>query len=88
MGGMELVNVISVQPVGGYTLRLGFSDGTIGDVDLSDELWGEMFEPLRDSKVFAQVRVDDEIGTIVWPNGADLDPESLYATARRIEAAG
>ena len=66
----------------GYHVRLTFDDGTIGDVDLGDLAErGGVFEPLRDPGFFAQVRVDSELGTIVWPNGADLDPCGLYADA-------
>jgi hypothetical protein len=61
-----------------FTLRIEFSDGSIRDVDLSDDLRGEMFEPLRDPTVFAQVRVNRDTGTIEWPNGADLAPEFLH----------
>jgi Protein of unknown function (DUF2442) len=61
-----------------YILRLGFSDGTSRDVDLEPELWGPIFEPLRDSETFRQVVVDHELGTIVWPNGADVDPDVLH----------
>jgi hypothetical protein len=60
-------------------LRLGFDDGTTREVDLEDAIWGPVFEPLRrDPEFFRQVRVDDELGTIVWPNGADMDPDVLY----------
>jgi hypothetical protein len=61
-----------------FTLRIEFSDGSIRDVDLSDELQGEVFEPLRDPTVFRQVRVNPETRTIEWPNGADLAPEFLH----------
>jgi hypothetical protein len=73
-----LVHVTSVKALGGYRLRLRFEDGTTGDVDLGDELWGPMFEPLKDPALFAQVYVDEACGTIVWPNGADFAPEWLY----------
>jgi hypothetical protein len=75
----SLPHVTSVEPLDGYRLRLTFDDGVVGVVDLSEELWGPMFEPLRDPTVFAQVRVDVEMGTVVWPNGADLDPCTLHA---------
>jgi hypothetical protein len=67
-----------VEPLAGFVLRLGFDDGTSREIDLEAELWGPMFEPLRDDlTLFRQVRVDEELGTIVWPNGADLDPDVL-----------
>ena len=61
-----------------FILRIEFSDESIRDVDLSEELKGEVFEPLRDPTVFRQVRVNPETQTIEWPNGADLAPEFLH----------
>lgn len=61
-----------------YRVWITFSDGTSGEVDLESELWGPMFEPLRDPALFAQVHADPELDTITWPNGADLAPEYLY----------
>lgn len=72
------IRIETVEPLGGYMLRLGFSDGTTRDVDLEPELWGPIFEPLRDLAVFRQVTVDRELGTIVWPSGADMDPDVLH----------
>lgn len=69
----------SVEPLEGFVLRLDFDDGTTRDVDLEGELWGPVFRPLRDDpQLFRQVRVDEELGTVVWPNGADLDPDVLH----------
>lgn len=59
----------------------------MGDIDLADGLWGEVFEPLRDLSLFIQVGVDPELGTVVWPDGADLDPESLLEVVRPVEPA-
>jgi hypothetical protein len=71
------IRVSAVEPLDGYVLRLRFSDGSTSDFDLERELWGPVFEPLRDPELFRQVAVDDELGTIVWPNGADMDPDVL-----------
>jgi len=76
---MELVDVVEVRYVRDYTVWVKFEDGTLGEVDLSSSLRGPVFEPLRNVEYFKQVRVDTEIGTIVWPNGADIAPETLYA---------
>jgi uncharacterized protein DUF2442 len=68
--------------LGHYQLRLTFDDGLTGDVDLSYlRDWGGVFAPLADPAIFADVRVDPEIGTITWPNGADLAPGVLYERA-------
>ena len=71
--------IIEVKPAPGYVLELRFNDGACGSVDLSSRLFGPMFEPLQDVKLFNQVRVD-EFGAISWPNGADLAPDALYET--------
>ena len=71
--------VFSVEPREGFRLSLVFDDGSTREVDLADELWGPMFAPLRSNpELFRQVRVDAELGTIVWPNGADMDPDVLH----------
>lgn len=78
----EMMRVTSVQPLHDFVLRLGFSDGTVRELDLEPILWGPVFEPLlSDPELFRQVKVDGELGTIVWPNEADLDPDVLYARA-------
>ena len=79
---MELVDVIAVKHVRDYVLWLKFEDGTEGEVDIRSSLRGPVFEPLRDLEYFKQVRVEPELGTIVWPNGADIAPETLYARLR------
>ena len=79
------LHINAVTHLGEYTIRLEFSDGSIRDVDLSTELHGEVFEPLRDPAVFAQVRVNSETGTIEWPNGADLAPEFLNKLGTEVE---
>jgi hypothetical protein len=76
----------SVQAGPGFTLLLGFADGTSGTVDLTDDVDGRsgVFAPLQDPGYFARVIVDDEAGTVVWPNGLDLDPDVLYQRAHGI----
>ncbi len=64
-----------------YKIRVSFEDGTVGIIDLQNDLWGEVFEPLRDPEKFQDFRVDPELQTIVWPTGADLAPEFLYERA-------
>lgn len=71
-------DVTEVRYVRDYTLWLRFQDGTSGEVDVSPSFRGPVFEPLRDTEFFRQVRVDPELGTVVWPNGADVAPETLY----------
>lgn len=73
-----LPRVTVVEPLAGFVLRLTFTDGLIREVDLSGDLWGPMAEPLQDPDYFRQVRVDPELGTVVWPNGYDLDPDVLH----------
>ena len=71
-------SVTAVEALDGYRLRVVFDDGVVCLVDLSDDLWGPVFEPLRDPALFRQVRVDAEGGTVAWPTGADIDPLVLH----------
>jgi hypothetical protein len=71
-------DVIEVRYVRDYTVWVKFEDGVQGDVDISRSFKGPVFEPLRDHEYFKQVRVNADLGTIVWPNGADVAPETLY----------
>jgi hypothetical protein len=78
MRGIALIEVTAVEVMAERTVRLAFNDGTERVVDLAPFLWGPVFEPIAsDDELFARVRVDAELGTIVWPNGADLAPEAL-----------
>jgi len=83
----HLIEVTTVRHLGGYRLRLGFSDGAVKDVDLTGTLWGPLFEPLKDPGYFAQVRIDEESGTVCWPNGADLAPDALYELGTTVREA-
>ena len=76
---MTLVRIARVEPLTDFAVRLTFTDNTARTVDLKPYLRGPVFEPLlRDRALFRAVGVDPELGTIVWPNGADLDPDVLY----------
>jgi len=65
-----------------YMIRVRFSDGTTGEVDLRHDLYGDIFEPLKNLSFFRQFTVNSEIHTITWPNGADFAPEFLYERAQ------
>ena len=65
-----------------YLIWVRFNDGIEGEIDLSNELDGEVFEPLKDISLFKSFKVDSELGTIVWQNGADLAPEFLYENVK------
>jgi hypothetical protein len=72
----KIPRVTAVEVVPPFRLRLTFDDDVTRDIDLADELWGPMFEPLKDPEFFAQVSIDH--GTVVWPNGVDLDPLVMH----------
>ena len=74
--------VQSAEYVRDYVIRIRFMDGTEGEIDLSGEIDGEVFEPLRDVSFFGRFRVDPELHTLTWPNGADFAPEFLYEKVR------
>jgi hypothetical protein len=82
-----ILHVTEARHVGDWRIEIAFSDGRRGVADLSKSLFGPIFEPLRDPAMFAQGRVDPELDTIVWPNGADLAPEYLYFLAFRDDPA-
>jgi hypothetical protein len=73
-----MIDVVSVKPLGGFRLRVGFSDGSAGVHDFSSTVArdGEMVRPLKDPAFFARVFV--ELGALAWPNGFDLDPNALH----------
>jgi hypothetical protein len=73
------VRIAAVEPLEGFTVRLEFTDGTTKAMDLQPYLHGPIFEPIRkDRQMFCSVKVDARMGTIVWDNGADIDPDVLY----------
>lgn len=76
---MKLVRIQSVKTLEDFVVELEFTDGTSRQIDLEPYLHGEVFEPLRnDLEKFRAVKVDKRMGTIVWENGADIDPDVLY----------
>lgn len=75
----SMIRVKQVVPLDRFVVRLSFTDGTQRDVDLEPFLHGPIFEPMRSEREeFLKVIVDSRAGTIVWPNGADIDPDVLY----------
>ncbi len=83
-----VLRVTDVQPLDGYRLRITFNDGLVRDVDFAEDLErapGELAEPLRDPGYFRQVRVDEQLRTIVWPNGLDADPDVLHGERTPVE---
>jgi len=78
----DLHDVVAVEVLEGYRLRLRFDDGAQGEIDVARHAgFDGVFAPLKDPAFFRQVRVDSDLGTICWPNGADLAPEVLYEVA-------
>lgn len=76
-----LKDIVGAKPLEGYLLHLRFEDGTEGTLDLASRLsFRGVTAPLKELSYFRQVRVDPNLGTVVWPNGADLDPDVLYAS--------
>ena len=84
---MKPHEIVEVRPLEGYRLFLRFDDGVEGAIDLRSRIRFEgVFASLRDPAVFTRVRVNPELGTVVWPTGADLDPDVLYAALTGTEA--
>jgi hypothetical protein len=81
-------SVKNVTVTGAYTLKLQFEDATERVINFEPILRGEIFGALRDLKLFNQVRLDPEVHTIVWPNGADFDPATLHDWPTHASALG
>ena len=75
--------IVAVKYLHDYELAITFADGRQATMDFTDKILGRggVFTPLEDVNFFAQVRVDPEAGTLVWPNNVDLDPDVLYSEA-------
>lgn len=74
----EIYRVTGFEKVGPYTLRVDFDDQTSQVIDFEPVLRGDLFGPLRDASAFDEVKLDAEVHTLVWPNGADFDPAILH----------
>lgn len=81
----RLPTVIRAEYCGEYRIRVVFDDGVDAIVDFTDWLNGPVFEPIKDARLFSRFVIDG--GTIGWPNGADIAPETLYERAKEAEAA-
>ena len=73
-----LPRIVEVSPLGELRLRITFSDGLVRELDLDPMLRGGVLDELRIPEIFEQVTVDEAAGTVVWPNGIDLDPDVLH----------
>ena len=73
-----IYRVTAFEIVGAYTLRVSFDDRSEQVIDFEPVLAGELYGPLKDQALFRQVRLDPEVRTLVWPNGADFDPATLH----------
>ncbi len=75
-------DVMEARYVRDYVVWVRFRDGTAGEVDLSRQLRGPVFQPLRDPEYFKKFTIHPEFRTLVWPNGADIAPEFLHEAVR------
>jgi hypothetical protein len=81
-----IYRVSSVEILSPYTLRVRFDDRTEQVINFEPVLAGELYKPLRDLTLFNQVRLDLEVHTLVWPNGADFDPATLHDWPEHVDA--
>ena len=81
-----IYRVVGFQIVAPYTLTVRFDDGTAQTIDFRPVLSGELYSPLNDANVFNGVRIDPEVHTLVWPNGADFDPATLHDWPLQVQA--
>jgi len=79
--------VLDASYIGGHRLKIGFENDEVRVVDLAAHLDGPVFEPLKDESYFRQFRVNEDIDTVVWPNGADFSPDFLYEIGETVSEA-
>ena len=82
----KFYDVTGFEIVGDYKLRVEFDDGAEQIIDFEPILLGPIFGPLRDLNLFNQVKLDSDLGTLVWPTGADIDPTVLHDWPEHVEA--
>ena len=82
----DIYRVTAFEIVADYTIRLQFNDGTEQIVDFEPILYGPIFGPLRDPALFKQVRLEENFGTLEWPNGADVVPSVLHDWPQHVDA--
>ena len=78
----DLWRIVKLKVLPEYRLEVEFADGVHGIVDLSQDLWGPMFEPLKDPDYFAKAALDED-GAVCWPHGLDLAPDAMYEDLTR-----
>lgn len=76
--------VTAVEPFEPYRLRVTFDNGEVKNIDLSGFLHRKIYAPLRDFEFFKRVRVDADLDTVVWENGADICPNVLYELGKKV----
>ena len=77
-----MITIKAARYIKDYVVWIRFSDGVEGQVDLGHELGGEIFQPLKKLEYFKKFKLDDDLATLTWPNGADFAPEFLYDLVR------
>lgn len=82
----EIYRVVSFEKVAPFTLKVLFNDETCQVIDFRPVLKGEVYGPLQNQSLFDQVRIDPEVHTLVWPNGADFDPAILHNWSESLPA--
>lgn len=82
----EIYRVVSFEKVAPFTLKVLFNDETSQVIDFRPVLKGEVYGPLQNQSLFDQVRIDPEVYTLVWPNGADFDPAMLHNWSESLPA--
>lgn len=81
-----IYRVVAYEIIGPYQVRVRFDDQSQQTIDFAPLLRGALYGPLQDLDVFNQVRLDPEVATLVWPNGADFDPATLHDWPEQLEA--